>query len=216
MEEWVNQSGGEAIVEINNLLKVMVIVCSKLEKMELVRLRSAIINTIITAKEEFCSKVLVRESFILPEDATVYPLDPSKVTSVSIIEVAATVTEGKTFAINDKTQGVELEKLICFEPYSYLGEPLLQQLFSKDGTESQEIIDKLLTDIATKYSHKSIKEYCTIFEEEIDACATREGAHGLLQVFHLWRDRMGREGTQEEARPVQCLCPEKSIGANHK
>ena len=73
----------------------MVIVRSKLEKMELVKLRSAIINTIITAKEEFCSKVLVRESLI---DAAVYPLDPSKVTSVSIIEVAATVT---AFAISD-------------------------------------------------------------------------------------------------------------------
>ena len=161
---WVNRSGGEAIVEVNNLRQVVVIVRSKLEKMELVRLRSAVIKTIISAKEEFCLKVLVRESLILPEDAAVYSLDPSKVTGVSISEVAATIAEGKRFAIIDKTQSVELEKLICFESYTYLGEPLLQQLFSKDGTEAQEITDKFLTDIAAKHSRKNMDEFCVIFE----------------------------------------------------
>ena len=197
---WVNRSGGEAIVEVNNLRQVVVIVRSELEEMELVRLRSAVIKTVISAKEEFCSKVLVRESLILLEDAAVYPLDPSKVTGVSITEVAATIAEGKKFSINDKNQKVELEKLICFEPFAYLGEPLLQQIFSKDVTEAQEITDKLLTDIATKHSRKrlrkSINEFCVIFEQDIDACASHDGARGLLQVFQLWRDRMGKEGTQ--------------------
>ena len=86
----------------------MVIIRSELKKMELVRLCTAVINTVISAKEEFCSKFLVRESLILPED-TVYPLDPSKVTGVSITEVAATNTEGKKFAINDENKKVELD-----------------------------------------------------------------------------------------------------------
>ena len=196
---WVNRSGGEAIVEVNNLRQVVVIVRSELKKMELVRLRSAVINTVISAKEEFCSKVLVRESLILPEDA-VYPLDLSKVSGISITEVAETITEGKEFAINNKNKKVELEKLVCFEPYAYLGKSLLQQLFSKDGTEAQEITDKLLTDIASKRSHKSIDKYSVIFKQEIDACVSREGAHGLLQVFQLWRDRMGKEGTRKNFR----------------
>ena len=177
---WVNRSGGEAIVEINNLRQVVVIIRSELEKMELVRLRSAVIKTVISAKEEFCSKILVRESLILLEDAAVYPLDPNKVTDVSITEVAVTIAEGKKFAINYKNQKVELEKLICFEPYAYLGELLLQQLFSKDGIDAQKITDKLLTDIATKRSHKCMDEYCVIFEQEIDTCASHEGARGLL------------------------------------
>ena len=201
---WVNRSGGEAIVEVNNLRQVVVIVRSELEEMELVRLRSAVIKTVISAKEEFCSKVLVRESLIFLEDAAVYPLDPSKVTGVSITEVAATIAEGKKFAINDKNQKVELEKRICFEPYAYLGELLLQQIFSKDVTEAQEITDKLLTDIATKHSRKrlrkSINEFCVIFEQDIDACASHDGVRGLLQVFQLWRDSMGKEGTQTNFR----------------
>ena len=171
-----------------------------MKKMELVRLRSAIIKTIISAKEEFCSKILVRELLILPEDAAMYPLDPSKVTGVSITEVVATIAEGEEFAVNETNQTVKLEKLTYFEPYAYLGEPLLQQLFSKDCTEAQEITDKVLTDIAAKRSHKSMDEYCVIFEQEIDACASHEGARGLLQVLHLWRDRMGKEGTRKNFR----------------
>ena len=197
---WVNRSGGEAIVEVNNLQQVVVIVRSELKKMELVRLRSAVIKTIISAKEEFCSKVLVRESLILPEDAAVYPLDPSKVTGVSITEVAATIAEGKEFAINDENKRIELEKLICFEPYTYLGEHLLQQLFSEDGTEAKENTDKLLIDIAAKRSRKSTDEFCVIFKQEIDAIPSHEGTRGLLQVFQLWRDRMGKEGTRKNFR----------------
>ena len=156
---WVNRSGGEAIVEVNNLRQVVVIVRSKLEKMELVRLRSGIINTVINVKEEFYSKVLVQESLILPEDASVYPLDSSKVTGVSITEVAAIITEGKKFVISEMNQMVEFEKLTHFEPYAYLGEPLLHELLSEDGTEAERITDKLLTDIATKCSRKSMDEF---------------------------------------------------------
>ena len=190
---WGNRSGGEAIVEIINLRQVVVIVRSELEKMELVRLRSAIIKTVIDAKEEFCSKVLVRESLILPEDAAVYLLDPSKVTDVSITEVAATIAEGKKFSINEKNQRVELEKLICFEPYAYLGEPLLQKLFSEDVTEGHEVADELFIDITTEHLH--VDEYCTILDLKLK-CASHEGVCGLLQVFQLWRDKMGKEGTR--------------------
>ena len=195
---WVNRSGGEAIVEIINLRQVVVIIRSKLKKMELVRLRSAVINTVISTKEEFCSKVLVKESLILPEDAVaVYPLDPSKMTGVSITEVAATIAEGKEFAIYGNNQTVELEKLIYFEPYAYLGEPLLQQLFSEDGTEAQEITDELLNDIVIKCSRKNVDKYCAIFVQEVDECASHGGVCRLLQLFQLWRDKMGKEGTQK-------------------
>ena len=192
---WVNRSGGEAIVEIINLRQVVVIVRSKLEKMELVGLRSAVIKTVIDAKEKFCSKILVRESLILPEGAAVYPLDPSKVTSVSIPEVAATIVEGKKFVIDEKNQTIELKKLICFEPYVHLGEPLLQKLFSEDVTEGQEITDELFIDIAAERSQEDVDEYCTVLELKVKR-TSHKSICGLLQVFQLWRDKMGKEGTQ--------------------
>ena len=192
---WVNRSGGEAIVEIINLRQVLVIVRSKLEKMELVRLRSAIIKTVVDAKEEFCSKVLVRESLILPEDAAIYPLDPSKVTGVSITEVAVTIAEGEKFVIDEKNQTIELEKLICFEPYAHLGEPLLQKLFSEDVTEGHKITDELFIDIAAERSQEDVDKYCTVLELKVKR-TSHKSICGLLQVFQLWRDKMGKEGTQ--------------------
>ena len=187
---WVNRSGGEAIVEVNNLRQVVIIVRSKLEKMELVKLRSSIINTVISAKKEFCSKAVVSESLILPEDAAVYPLDPTKVTDVSITEVVATVVEGKKFIIHKNNQTIEVEKLIHFEPYAYLGEPLLQRLFSDKSTKNQDLIDELFTDIADKRSRDSVADFCAILEQ-------KPSDRGLLHVFEVWRDKMGEKGTLE-------------------
>ena len=195
---WVNRSGGFAIVEVNNLRQVVLIVRSKLEKMELVKLRSSVISTVISTKEEFCSKVSVCESLIVPEDAAVYPLDPSKVTSVSIMEVAAAVVEGKKFTIDEKNQIIELEKLIHFEPYAYLGAALLQTLFKEESTENQDLIDNLLVDIAAKRSPKNVSDFCFIFEQEIDENAANDSIRGLLHVLQGWRNKMGKEGTREK------------------
>ena len=57
---WANQKGGEAIVEIIDF----VIVRSK-KKIELSRLRSTIINTIVNAKKQFSSNVAVKVSLLL-------------------------------------------------------------------------------------------------------------------------------------------------------
>jgi hypothetical protein len=122
------------------------------------------------------------------------------VTGVSITEVAATIAEGEKFAVTESNQTIELEKLTYFEPYAYLEEPLLQMLFSQDGTEDKEITDELLTDIASKRSQKCLDEYYAIFKRKIGACASRESVCGLLQVFQLWRDRMGNEGTRKNFR----------------
>ena len=190
---WVNQSGGEAIVEIVNLQQVIVIVRSSWQIIELVRLRSAIINMVINAKKEFCPKVLVKESLILPErTAAVYPLDLSKVTGFSITEVARAMMKEHKFIVDEMGRtAVGIDELIYFEPYAYLGVPLLQQLFSENGIDAQEITDEFLIDFV-KQSCWSINEYCAIFEQ---GYTSHERVHGLLQVLQRWRFEMGKEGT---------------------
>ena len=81
--------------------------------------------------------MLSESHLFFPEDATVYPLDLSEVTDVSITEVAATVAEGKKCIVNKKNQTIELEKLIDFEPFAYLGEAILRSLFSEENTKSK-------------------------------------------------------------------------------
>ena len=191
---WGNEYGGGAIVEIVNLRQVIIIVWSYI-KMELVRLRSAIISMVIDTKEEFCPKVIVRESLILPEDTAVYPLDPSKLIGISITEVAATILKGNATVVNGNKQIFELDRLICFEPYAYMGRSILERIFNEDFTEDQTIItDELLVVVATKCSCKGFNEYCTIFKEEINEYIFHDICE-LLQIFQLWRDKMGMEGT---------------------
>ena len=197
---WVNRSGGEAVVEVTNLRRVVVMIRSKTDKMELVKLRSSVVNTVNSAREEFCSKVVVSESLVLPEDATEYPLDPSKVTDVCITEVAETVAEGKKYIVDKRNQPIELEKLIQFEPYAYIGKPLLERLFNEMTTENQESTDELLSDIAAKRSPKNVTDFCTIFVQKIDDSTAHESTRGLSRVFQDWRNEMGKKGTEKCSR----------------
>ena len=69
---WVDSHGGEAIVEITELKRLLVMTCCKREKLASVQLRSAIIHHVLNTKQELCPKVVVHESFIFPDDVVCY------------------------------------------------------------------------------------------------------------------------------------------------
>ena len=185
---WNNRSGGEAIVEISEK-KVTALICSK-KKTELARLRSSIINTVINARKEFSSSVQVKESLILPEDAITYPVDFSEVSTVSITEVAAAVKDGKEYVLKDNDRkSTELEKLIDFEPYAYLGEQLLEDIFHEDS-QDKEITGELVR--FAECAHDHVHEYCALYTP--NAHTHQE----VSQVLQQWKDEMGRTGTKRK------------------
>ena len=187
---WNNRSGGEAIVEINEKM-VAALICSK-KKTELARLRSSIINTVINTRKEFSSSVQVKESLILPEDAITYPVDFSKVSTVGITEVAAAVKDGKEYVLKDNDQKLtELEKLIDFEPYAYLGEQLLKDIFHEDS-QDKEITGELVR--FAECAHDHVHEYCALYTP--NARTHQE----VSQVLQQWKDKMGRTGTKRKFR----------------
>ena len=197
---WANRSGGEAIVEIIDLRKVVAIVRSE-EKTELSRLRSSIINTVINAKKEFSSKVAVKESLLLPEDAMKYPLDLTEVAAVNITEVAETIKDGKSYVLNEKHNNTKLEKLVGFEPYANLGEAILEELFDEQKS-AEEDLDKLFFHLADRtHQHEELR---AVYELPLSRLAnerTPQGAiHSLAYAFQRWRDDMGKEGTKENFR----------------
>ena len=197
---WANRSGGEAIVEIIDLKIVVVIVRSE-EKIELSRLRSSIINTVINAKKEFSSKVAVKESLLLPEDAMKYPLDLTQVIAVNITEVAETIKDGKGYVLNEKHKNTKLDKLIGFEPYANLGEAILEEVFDKQQS-AEEDLDKLFFRLADRtHQHKELR---AVYELPLSRLANElipQGAiRRLAHVFQQWRDEMGKKGTKENFR----------------
>ena len=197
---WANRSGGEAIVEIIDLRKVVAIVRSE-EKIELSRLRSSIINTVINAKKQFSSKVAVKESLLLPEDARKYPLDLAQVTTVSINDIAETIEKGKEYVLKENHQIIKLERLIGFEPYANLGEAILEEVFDEQKS-AEEDLDKLFFRLADHtHQHDELHAVCELPLSRLANELTPQGAiHRLAHVFQRWRDEMGKEGTKEKFR----------------
>ena len=197
---WANRSGGEAIVEIIDLRKVVAIIRSE-EKIELSRLRSSIINTVINAKKEFSSKVAVKESLLLPEDAMKYPLDLTEVAAVNITEVAETIKDGKGYVLNEKHKNTKLEKLVGFEPYASLGEAILEELFDEQKS-AEEDLDKLFFCLADRtHQHEELRAVCQLPLSRLDNELIPQGAvRRLAHVFQRWRDEMGKEGTKKSFR----------------
>ena len=199
---WANRKGGEAIVEIIDLKKVVVIVRSK-KKIELSRLRSSIINTVINAKKQFSSKVTVKESLLLPEDAMKYPLDLARVTVVNITEVAETIKEGNDHVLKENHQITELEKLVGFEPYANLGEAILEEVFDEQKS-TEENLDDLFFRLAGLTHQRD--ELHAVFELPLSRLANERTPHcqgpihSLAHVFQHWRDEMGKEGTRNNFR----------------
>ena len=197
---WANRSGGEAIVEIVDLKKVVSTIASE-EKIELSRLRSSIINTVIKAKKEFCSKVAVKESLLLPEDAMKYPLDLAQVTAVSINDVAETIKEGTGYVLNDNHQKIKLERLVGFEPYANLGEAILEEVFDEQNS-AEEVLDELFFHLADRtHQHEELRTVCELPLSRLANERTPQGAiHSLAHVFQHWRDEMAKEGTKKNFR----------------
>ena len=199
---WANLSGGEATVEIIDLKKVVAIVRSE-KKLELSRLRSSIINTVINAKKQFSSKVAVKESLLLPEDAMKYPLDLSKVAAVNINDVAETIKKGKEYVLNENHQIIKLEKLIGFEPYANLGESILEEVFDEEKP-AEENLDKLFFRLADlTHQHNELCAVCELPLSRLANERTPQGViHRLARDFQRWRDEMGKEGTKENFRKM--------------
>ena len=197
---WANRKGGEAIIEIVDLKKVVATIRSE-EKIELSRLRSSIINTVIKTKKQFSSKVAVKESLLLPEDAMKYPLDLAQVTAVNINDVAETIKQGTGYVLNDNHQKIKLKRLVGFEPYANMGEAILEELFDEQNS-AEEVLDELFFRIADcTRQHEELRAVYKLPCSRLANEHTPQGAiHRLACVFQRWRDEIEKEGTRNNFR----------------
>ena len=203
---WLNEDGIEVLVEMREQNQVVAVMMRCIRrsatKIECIRLRSSVLQKILNMKEEFCSTVSTTESFINPDELQ-YPLRPPQdLTLFSLNDVARSVIMTKPCVIcSDGSSFVELEKLLLFEPYNYLGEDILKELF--DEKKDRKMKDDLLYDIADQivreadskdidqkkeYFLKLFNPHPTLLQERV--CRAPEGpTHELVRIFQLWRDR---------------------------
>ena len=89
---WGDEFGVETLVEVVEQNRVVVLLRCPEVKSECLQLRSLLIQKVLAAAREFCSKVSTIESFINPSDTTQYPLKPtSQLALYNISDVATAV-----------------------------------------------------------------------------------------------------------------------------
>ena len=99
---WANRHGVEALVEVvENSRRVNVMLrCLKDSEVRCAQLRSAVISKVLDAKNEFCPKISVTESFVTPTDAAFYPLKPPESALITVTEVAKALVERAPCVLN--------------------------------------------------------------------------------------------------------------------
>ena len=127
---WVNKNGIETVVEVLEHCSIvqLVMTCPKGMMVEHCRHRSTVIGEILSLHQKLCPSVFLKEAFVLPSylDEVQYPL-PSfpQLSLVTIKHVAQCAVERRKCSIF----------VDSFEPYQYLGESLIQSLFSEGNAE---------------------------------------------------------------------------------
>ena len=189
---WLDRSDAKAVIEVKQNQQVFLLVYA-VENIDLIRLQSAIIHEVVKLKEELCHKVLVNELIVFPEDIRSYPLDITSVTVVALGEIAHAIREGKHNAIVNADRLVGLNDLLHFEPYAYLCEPIIHQLFCDSSPKYfEEIEESFLRQLAEK-TFKQLQEFTIILDisplqlVSVDRHASQ--VEQMLQVFKLWMKR---------------------------
>ena len=200
---WANQSGGEAIIEIVDQKKVVIVTRGKnlvkQPKVESVHLRSQIIQTVLSTKNELCPNVEMKESVIHPKDAVEYPINVTQSKCVSIKYVAQTVKEGKELVVLDNRETLSIKELLHFEPYANMNERLLKELYDDPLQHHSEISHQLINLIA-KGAHLNSDDFIAMIEPLLLQFATSDAAPGdvnnLALVLRRWKDETTPKGTR--------------------
>ena len=171
----------------------------KKSKIKSVHLRSLIQQTVLSTKNELCPAVEMKEFVIHPKDAVEYPIDVTQAKCVSIKYVASTIKNGEELVVLDDGETHSLKELLHFDPYANMKEPLLRELYEDPSQHHHEVSDDMNIRIA-ECAHENIDDYVAILEPsplKLTTCATMPGdIHKLAHVLHLWREKMGPDGTR--------------------
>ena len=193
---WGDGYGVETLVEVAEQNRVAVLMRCPDVKSECLQLRSLLIQKVLAAAREFCSKVSTVESFINPSEVTQYPLKPiSQLTLYDMTTVATAVAKSMPSVVDDTGTPVSLDDLLSFESYADLGEHVLQQLFDEKGPKYKKNVSNLLVyDIAKQIPHKKeiIKRLFKVdpyqLAERMSNASFTNDEHEIIRILDIWKE----------------------------
>ena len=197
---WGDGYGVETLVEITDQNRVVVLMRCPKVKSECLQLRSLLIQKVLAAAREFCSKVSTVESFVIPSEVTQYPLRPiSQLKLYDVHAVATAVAHGMPSVVNDAGVPISLDSLLSFEPYADLGEAILRELFDENGPNYKKKVSNLfIYKIAEHIPNRKemIKELfkpnATQLAERMSNAAFVNDEHEIIRILDIWKDTNDR------------------------
>ena len=192
---WTSKDGVENIVEVADR-KVVVFLshCKLSEGLEMTHLRSSVIDNILAVRNEISPKISVHESLIRPGDAMHYPLDLSSIETISVADVAKAIVEGGLMISFKSGDELELEKMLLFEPYAYLGKQTLCELFAEN--ENQEITEQCLDLIAAREPQQVDCFKAMMITPTSQQCTVENGSiigNELMKVLQTWKSKLSSD-----------------------
>ena len=197
---WQND-GVEAIVEIveQSTAVVVVVRCwEETDSFKCIKLRSAIIQTILRTQQELVGALSVEERLIPPEELASYPLEPMNSLFTYSISQAAQAVSKRMNAITDTCRSelrtMSFHGLLHFEPYSCLSYELILQLYD-EHTANTEVSDAFLHDCAKTAFQKReqlksillLPEHESEFHGALWQCHDQYSDDPIFQCYELFR-----------------------------
>jgi len=176
--------------------------CSKGSQVECAHLRSAIIGKVLQVRSEFCPKVAVDEFLLRPSDSQDYPLKPSsELALITTAELAKAVIKETTGVLDIAGNGISIANLLDFEPYAYLGERIIHELFDEQNPSyNEQLSDDFLYCIANKNYHvfNHVKKMLNLPAASVEfhiSKAPPGEAHQMAHLLRCWKERS--EGSRQ-------------------
>ena len=147
---WGTTSGVEALVEVreppqNKEVRLLLRCGSEKDAVECAKLRSSVIQLILSAKKKLCPNISVKE-FCLYFKEHDHLSNPHE-ELFSIEEISKVIVSGESAFVRSTSGTIHLNKVLLFEPYANLNSDILQDLFSG---KQEPLKDKLIEDIAER------------------------------------------------------------------
>ena len=198
--QWLTESGVEIIVEVLENYQSLVLMarCKQGEVVSCAKIRSAVIEYILTVKKELCPKVQMNEFIINPTELSFPPKNTEHLSVYSIKDIAEMAlspqiqdVSGKPYMNIVDYSGMDMidaEELLGFEPYLSLGNGITNRFFSEKATDI-EVTESFLMDLAEQVHTRltQLMEYIKHHPEYFAAKPASRVGDEVQQCFYLFR-----------------------------
>ena len=200
--KWNSTSLTEVLVEVSDHQVVVIMRCKEGKEMALIHTRSEVIREVLSVKKEFSSSTETVEMFV-PNPQ--YPVNYHLFVSIENVAYSVSRHEEAALASDLVHTPIELEKILCFEPYVYLPSDCLICLYSTDSQShslTQQFIECAASSIASVHDFcKVFSNFCTVLNvppHKVSVDSNSSAYHKVERMFVAWKE--GTDGTYQGLR----------------